>query len=223
MKAILPVAGVGSRLRPQTHTVPKALVHVAGKPILGHILDSLQPTGIDEVVLVVGYLGEKIVDYVKSTYDLRVQVVEQEERLGLGHAIFLTRECIQADEPVLIVLGDTIVQADLRSVLQRRTTAIGVREVDHPSNFGVVQLEGNRITKLIEKPKEPPTNLAVVGVYYIENSDLLFRSLAGIIEEDIRMGGEFQLTDGLQRMIDHGEPMEVFNVEDWLDCGNPET
>ncbi len=223
MKAILPVAGVGSRLRPQTHTVPKALVHVAGKPILGHILDSLQPAGVDEVVLVVGYLGEKIVDFVKNTYDLKIQVVEQEERLGLGHAIFLTKDCVQADEPILIVLGDTIVQADLESVLQRGITSIGVREVDNPSSFGVVQLEGNRITKLMEKPKQPPTNLAVVGVYYIKNSDLLFHSLAGIIAEDIRMGGEFQLTDGLQRMIDAGEPMEVFNVEDWLDCGNPET
>lgn len=223
MKAILPVAGVGSRLRPQTHTVPKSLVHVAGKPILGHILDSLQPAGVDEVVLVVGYLGEKIVDYVRNTYDLKVQVVEQEERLGLGHAIFLTRDCVEADEPVLIVLGDTIVQADLSSVLAEGITAIGVREVDNPSNFGVVQLEGKRITKLVEKPKEPPTNLAVVGVYYIKNSALLFQSLEEIIEEDVRMGGEFQLTDGLQRMIDAGEPMEVFGVEDWLDCGNPET
>jgi glucose-1-phosphate thymidylyltransferase len=223
VKAILPVAGVGSRLRPQTHTVPKSLVHVAGKPILGHILDSLQPAGVDEVVLVVGYLGEKIVDYVRNTYDLKVQVVEQEERLGLGHAIFLTRDCVEADEPVLIVLGDTIVQADLSSVLSQGITAIGVREVDNPSNFGVVQLEGKRITKLVEKPKEPPTNLAVVGVYYIKNSALLFQSLGDIIDEDIRMGGEFQLTDGLQRMIDAGEPMEVFGVEDWLDCGNPET
>ncbi len=223
MKAILPVAGVGSRLRPHTHTVPKALVHVAGKPILGHILDSLQPAGVDEVVLVVGYLGEQIVDYVQNTYDLKVQVINQEERLGLGHAIFLTKDCVDDEEPVLIVLGDTIVRADLNGVLQRGITAIGVREVDNPSSFGVVQLEGGQIVKLVEKPKEPPTNLAVVGVYYIRNSGLLFRSLETIIEQDLRTGGEFQLTDGLQLMIDAGEPMEVFNVEDWLDCGTPET
>ena len=99
MKAILPVAGVGSRLRPHTHTVPKALVHVAGKPILGHILDSLRPAGVDEVVLVVGYLGEKIVDYVKNTYDLKVHVIEQEERLGLGHAIWLTKDYIESVSP----------------------------------------------------------------------------------------------------------------------------
>ena len=173
MKAILPVAGVGSRLRPHTHTVPKALVHVAGKPILGHILDSLRPAGIDEVVLVVGYLGEKVVDYVQGTYDLKVQVVEQEERLGLGHAIWLTKDCVKPGEPILIVLGDTIVEADLASVLQRGVTAIGVREVDNPSSFGVVELEGSRIVRLIEKPEDPPTNLAVVGVYYITNSALL--------------------------------------------------
>lgn len=223
MKAILPVAGVGSRLRPHTHTTPKALVHVAGKPILGHILDSLQPAGVDEVVLVVGYLGDQIVDYVKKTYDLRVQVVEQEERLGLGHAIYLTKDSVKAGEPILIVLGDTIVQADLASVLARGVTAIGVREVDNPSSFGVVQLEGERIQKLVEKPEDPPTNLAVVGVYYIQDSSRLFSSLEQIIGQDIRTGGELQLTDGLQKMIDSGESMEVFTVEDWLDCGNPET
>ena len=223
MKAILPVAGVGSRLRPHTHTVPKALVHVAGKPILGHILDSLQPAGVDEVVLVVGYLGEKIVEYVKNTYDLKVQVVDQEERLGLGHAIWMTRDCVKPGEPILIVLGDTIVEADLGGVLERGVTAIGVREVDNPSSFGVVQLEGSRIVQLMEKPENPPTNLAVVGVYYITNSQLLYQSLSEIIQGDIRKGGEFQLTDGLQRMIDAGEAMEVFGVEDWLDCGNPET
>ncbi|NMB24102.1 MAG: NTP transferase domain-containing protein [Firmicutes bacterium] len=223
MKAILPVAGVGSRLRPHTHTTPKALVHVAGKPILGHILDSLQPAGVDEVVLVVGYLGDQIVDYVKKTYDLKVQVVEQEERLGLGHAIYLTKDCVEVGEPVLIVLGDTIVQADLASVLDRGVTAIGVREVDNPSSFGIVQLEGQRIQKLVEKPEDPPTNLAVVGVYYIQNSSTLFSSLEQIIAQDIRTGGELQLTDGLQKMIDGGESMEVFTVEDWLDCGNPET
>ena len=223
MKAILPVAGVGSRLRPHTHTVPKALVHVAGKPILGHILDSLQPAGVDEVILIVGYLGDQIVDYVKKTYDLKVQVVKQEERLGLGHAIHLAEPCVQPDEPVLIVLGDTIVRADLARVVTRGITAIGVREVDNPSSFGVVQMAGSSIEKLVEKPPDPPTNLAVVGVYYIQNSGTLFASLHNIIKQDIRTGGELQLTDGLQHMIDGGEVMEVFNVEDWLDCGNPQT
>ncbi|NLK08371.1 MAG: NTP transferase domain-containing protein [Firmicutes bacterium] len=223
MKAILPVAGVGSRLRPHTHTTPKALVHVAGKPILGHILDSLQPAGVDEIVLIVGYLGGQIVDYVKRTYDLKVHVVEQEERLGLGHAIYLAKDYVKADEPVLIILGDTIVQADLAQVIQRGITAIGVREVDNPSNFGVVQMAGQQIERLVEKPQDPPTNLAVVGVYYIQNSSSLFAGLTEIVEQDIKTGGELQLTDGLQMMIDRGERMEVFTVENWLDCGNPET
>lgn len=223
MKAILPVAGIGSRLRPHTHTLPKALVHVAGKPILGHILDSLLPVGVDEVVLVVGYFGEKIVDYVQNNYALKVRVVDQEERLGLGHAIFLARDHVEETESVLIVLGDTIVTADLATVLRRGVSAIGVKEVDNPSNFGVVQLEGNRIVRLVEKPADPPTNLAVVGVYYIANSGLLFDSLETIIQQNIKVGGEFQLTDALQRMIDAGETMEMFPVEDWLDCGNPDT
>ena len=92
MKAILPVAGMGTRLRPLTHTTPKALVHVAGKPILGHILDALIPLGIDEVVLIVGHLGEQIEQYVRSTYPVRVRCVEQPERLGLGHAVLLAQE-----------------------------------------------------------------------------------------------------------------------------------
>src|SRR5690606_23592512 len=102
-----------------THTTPKALVHVAGKPILGHILDALTPVGVDEVVLVVGYLGGKIVDYVKSRGDVRVHVVEQAEPKGLGHAIHLTAPVFAKSEPVLIVLGDTIFSADLGAVLGR--------------------------------------------------------------------------------------------------------
>src|SRR5690606_38083958 len=109
MRAILPVAGAGTRLRPHTHTTPKALVHVAGKPILGHIVDSLVQVGIDEVVLVVGQFGEKIVEYVKGAYDVSVKAVWQREPQGLGHAVYLTREAVDPDEPVLIILGDTIV------------------------------------------------------------------------------------------------------------------
>src|SRR5690606_13905439 len=108
MKAVLPVAGVGTRLRPHTHTTPKALIHVAGKPILGHIIDALIPVGVDHIVLVVGYLGNKIVDYVNEAYDIQVTVVEQKEPKGLGHAIHLTEGVAEPDEPLLIVLGDTI-------------------------------------------------------------------------------------------------------------------
>ena len=113
MKAIIPVAGIGTRLRPHTHTAPKALLHVAGKPILGHILDELIAFGIDEVVFVIGFLGDKIVDYVRKNYKIRSCFITQKELNGLGWAIYLTREHIGA-EPILIILGDTIFEMDLR-------------------------------------------------------------------------------------------------------------
>ena len=108
MIAVVPVAGVGTRLRPHTHTVPKALIEVAGKPILGHIIDSLVERGVREVVLVTGYLGDRVRHYVSTNYDLTVSYVEQEERRGLGHAIYLTRERVTSG-PLLIILGDTII------------------------------------------------------------------------------------------------------------------
>lgn len=223
MKAILPVAGVGTRLRPLTHTQPKTLVHVAGKPILGHILDRLLPVGVDEVVLIVGQWGDRIVEYVQRQYpQIKVTAVEQEERKGLGHAVYMAQAAFTRDEPALIVLGDTIFQADLKAALRTGKSTIGVRCVPNPSQFGVVELQGEQVKRLLEKPARPPTDLAIVGIYYVRTSSLLFRCLGDIIAEDIRVKGEYQLTDGLQRMIDHGEELLTFPVEDWWDCGNPD-
>lgn len=223
MKAILPVAGAGSRLRPLTNTQPKTLVHVAGKPILGHILDRLVPVGVTEVVLIVGQWGERIVQYVNDAYpQLQVTAVEQEEPKGLGHAIYIGRKAFDQDEPALIVLGDTIFQADLSAALQAGKSTIGVRRVPNPSAFGVVELAGERVRRLVEKPADPPTDLAIVGLYYVRQSGLLFDSLDEIIAEDVRVKGEYQLTDGLQRMIERGEELVTFPVDNWWDCGNPD-
>jgi len=222
MKAILPVAGIGSRLRPHTHTTPKALVHVAGKPILGHILDRLLPVGVDEVVLVVGHFGAKIVDYVRSNYPVRVHVVEQAVPKGLGHAIHLAGQAVEPPEPVLIVLGDTIFEADLKGALVKGKSLLGVAEVPNPQNFGVVEAEGARVVRLVEKPAEPKTNLAIVGVYYLADSEKLFTALDRIVREGVRTRGEIQLTDALQAMVEAGEEIEIFHVDSWLDCGSPE-
>lgn len=223
MKALLPVAGVGSRLRPHTHTRPKALVQVAGKPVLGHILDRLLPLGIDEVILIVGPWGEDIKAYVQKEYPFRVTAVTQEERLGLGHAVYMGKDAVNPDEPLLIVLGDTIFQADLREPLSRGRSALGVRRVSNPRQFGVVELDGDRVRRLVEKPQNPPSDLAIVGIYYIVETGLLYESLASIIADDIRVKGEYQLTDALQRMLDRGVEMYTFPVENWWDCGNPAT
>jgi glucose-1-phosphate thymidylyltransferase len=223
MRAIIPVAGVGSRLRPHTFSVPKVLLNVAGKPILGHILDKLLGEGITEATIVVGYLGEMIQEFVRSTYPtLRVEYVEQEEALGLGHAIYLSRHTIGTD-PLLIILGDTIFDVDLGPVLRGGVSALGVKAVDDPRRFGVAEIEGGMIRRLVEKPEMPTSNLAVVGLYYIRNAALLAECLTDIVERDVRTRGEYQLTDALQRMIERGERFTTFPVDGWFDCGKPET
>jgi glucose-1-phosphate thymidylyltransferase len=223
MRAIIPVAGIGTRLRPHTHTVPKALVQVAGKPILGHILDELVPLDVTDIVLVTGYMGDRVRSYMEDAYpDLNVCYVHQEERQGLGHAIHLTRDCVD-DEPLLIVLGDTIVTADYSHLLKGSRTLIGVKEVDDPTRFGVVEVDGGRVTGLVEKPDVPPSNLAIVGLYYIKESRSMFDALEEIIDHGITTKGEYQLTDALRIMLEAGVDMGTFKVEGWYDCGLPDT
>jgi glucose-1-phosphate thymidylyltransferase len=223
MKAVIPVAGIGTRLRPHTHTIPKALVPVAGKPIVGHILEELEPLGVKEIVLVTGYMGDRVRDYVAEAYPhLKVCCVDQEERKGLGHAIYLTKECVEGG-PVLIILGDTVVTADYSTFVGGQRTLIGVKSVDDPQRFGVVEVDDGRVKSLVEKPDVPPSNMAIVGLYYIVNSGLLFDCLTEIVEKDIRTKGEYQLTDALTLMLERGEDMGVFPVDGWHDCGLPAT
>lgn len=224
MKVIIPVAGMGTRLRPHTHTMPKALVQVAGKPILGHILDAIVPLGVRDVVLVTGAMGERVEEYVAAAYpNLRPCYVRQEETKGIGHAIWLTRECAE-NGPTLIVLGDTVVTADFGLLVRGPRTLIGVKEVENPRVFGVVEVEGgDRVVSLVEKPDVPPSNLAIVGLYFIANTTLLFQCLSDLVERDIRTKGEYQLTDALKMMLERGEEMRTFPVEGWHDCGRPET
>ena len=152
--AVMPVAGSSMRLRPHTHTRPKPLHHVAGQPIIGHILDQLVPLGIERIVLVVGYMGDFIVDYVRQRGDFAaVEYVEQKELLGLGHAISLTRPVV-ADQPMLMVYGDTIFQADLGGVLQEKEAGmLGVKQVEDPSRFGVVLESGGRVENWWKNPR----------------------------------------------------------------------
>jgi glucose-1-phosphate thymidylyltransferase len=222
MKAIIPVAGVGSRLRPHTYTLPKVLLNVAGKPIIGHIIDKIIEEGITEAIVIVGYLGDMIEEYLTKNYDISFTFIEQEERLGLGHAIWMTRQHI-SDEPVFIILGDTVFEVDLNGVFKRGSSSLGVKEVDDPRRFGVAETHEGFITKLVEKPEQPKSNLAVVGLYYIKSPRLLMNCLDHNITHNLRTKGEFQLTDALQMMIEKGEKFSTFPVEGWYDCGKPDT
>ena len=222
MRAIIPVAGIGSRLRPHTYTVPKVLLNVAGKPIIGHILDKVIQAGITEATIVIGYLGEMIKDYVLQHYTIKVDFVEQEERLGLGHAIYLSRHTISRS-PILIILGDTIFDVDLAAMMEGTVSRLGVKHVDDPRRFGVAETNNGFISKLVEKPEHPKSNLAVVGLYYIHQPQILVDCLKEMIKANARTKDEFQLTDALQMMIERGERMQTYNIDGWYDCGKPET
>jgi glucose-1-phosphate thymidylyltransferase len=223
MRAIIPVAGFGTRLKPHTLTHPKVLLNVGGQPIISHIVKKLLEENIKEATFIVGYLGEKIQDYISTTFpELKADYVEQKELLGLGHAIYQAARTFK-DEEIVIILGDTVFDVDLGQITKLDTSALGVKVVEDPRRFGVAELNDGFITKLIEKPTNPTTNLALVGLYYIKNSALLSRSLEELFAKDIRTNDEFQLTDALQLMIEKGEKISTFPVEGWYDCGKPET
>jgi len=222
MKAIIPVAGIGSRLRPHTHTAPKALIHVAGKPILGHILDEIIAFGIEEVVFVIGFLGEKIIDYVRKSYKIRASFVTQKELKGLGWAIYLTREHI-GTEPVLIILGDTIFETDLNLMISSEFDVIGTKIVDNPARFGIADTDGKFVTSLTEKPEKPTSNQALMGIYYIRSTELFSTCLEEMVAKKITTKEEYQLTDALALMIKHGCKIITHNIEGWYDCGKPDT
>lgn len=223
MRAIIPVAGFGTRLKPHTHSVPKVLLNVGGKPIIGHIIEKLLETNIYKATFVIGHLGEKIEAYIKNEYPmLQADFVIQQEMLGLGHAIYSAIPTFDENE-IFIILGDTIFDVDLMNVFDKRISSLGVKEVEDPRRFGVAFIENNRIKKLVEKPQSAISKLALVGLYYISDSNALKDSLCKLVDNNIRTKGEFQLTDALQLMIDDGIEFTTFPVDGWYDCGKPET
>lgn len=224
MKAIIPVAGAGTKLRPHTYTQPKALIPMAGKKVLSIIVDQLKEAGIKEYIFIVGYLGEKIQDFVKTLYpDLTCHFVQQNDRQGIGHALRLTKNIVDGDE-VFIVLGDTICEYDVEAVLANESSMLGLKKVDDPRDFGVAELNTEGIvTHLVEKPQIPKSNLALTGLYKIKETSLLFDCLDNNIEKGLRTHGEYSITDALDCMIKKGVKIKAFKVESWFDCGKKET
>ncbi len=222
MKVIIPLAGFGTRLRPHTFTKPKPLVSVAGKPVLGHILDKLVGLDIEEIIYIVGYLGDQIRDYVEANYAFPARYIEQKELKGQAHAIYLAKEHVSG--PVLIIFVDTIFDADLSGLAHERCDGVlYVKEVDDPRRFGVVITQDGLITRLVEKPKTPVSNLAVIGLYYVRDSQMLLDCIAELIQMDIKTQGEYFLADAFQLMIDRGAKLVAKKVDVWEDCGKPET
>lgn len=224
MKAIIPVAGAGTKLRPHTYTQPKALIPLAGKTILSINVDQLRDAGITEFIFIVGYLGEKIQDYITEKYpELTCHFIFQNIRKGTAHAVDLTKNLVNDDE-VFIALGDTICEYDIKKVLSSPYSMLGVKKVDDPRDFGVAEInEDGNITKVVEKPAIPKSNMALVGLYKIKDSKLLYSCLSKIITNGIKSHDEFNLTDALECMIAGGENFKCFKVENWFDCGRKES
>ena len=225
MRAVIPVAGLGTRLRPLTFSMPKALVQVAGKPVLSHILQCLDGVEPEEVVIVASPWGSKEVEELaKLSSPYPVKTVIQEDPKGLGDAILQTRSLFKSNEAILILLGDTILDMDLKKLLGESSDFLGVLEVEDPRRFGIAILDDEGfIVEVEEKPDSPRSNLALVGLYLISDSGWLFESLTYIKEMGIRTKGEIQLTDALQHMIKEGWKARALFVEGWHDCGKLET
>jgi len=218
--AIVPVAGVGTRLKPHTNSFPKVLLTVGHKPILGHILDQLEEIGTPKLYLVVGYMGGKIRDYVGKYYPhLDVSYVEQEQPRGLGHAIWLASKDIQG--PVFILLGDTILDGDLRKFIEFKEDCIGVREVADPRRFGVVEVKDGYVSAVVEKPQKPASKLAIVGAYSFKDCAALYKNLDCIVQSGQTTSGEIQLTDAIMEMVRQGAKIRPVGIDGWHDCGKP--
>jgi glucose-1-phosphate thymidylyltransferase len=224
MKAIIPVAGAGTKLRPHTYTQPKALIPLAGKTVLSIIVDHLVAGGINEFVFVVGYLGEKIQDYVRAQYpQITAHFIFQNDRQGIGHAILLTRDVVAGDE-ALIVLGDTICEFDVKAVLENKVSMLGIKKVDDPRSFGVAEIcDDADVSHVVEKPHIPKSNLALVGVYKITETNALFECLDNNISQGIKTHGEYSITDAIDCMIRKGVTFKAFKVAAWFDCGKRDT
>lgn len=220
MKAIIPVAGAGTKLRPHTYTQPKALIPIAGKTVLSIIIEQLVDAGIKDFILVVGYLGDKIQNYVLEHFpNLNFHFVQQNDRLGLGHAIYLSREYVGNDE-LLIVLGDTICELDFSQFITQQGSFLGVKKVDDPRNFGVAEInEDGIITRVVEKPQIPKSNMALVGLYKIDRTEILFKCLEKEILDAEKNEKECNLTDALECMIATGIVFHSYKVQNWFDCG----
>ncbi len=226
MKAIIPLAGKGTRLRPHTLSTPKPLLRVGGRPVMSYILDDLQKLGIHEIVFVVGYLREVVQDYIAGEYpDLTSHYVVQEVQDGTAGAIQLAEPYVEED--VLIVFVDTLFDADLslaRALSDDWAGVIWAKEVEDYQRFGVILTdEDGCMTRIVEKPKEPVSKLANIGLYYIRDWQRLFEGIHHVRGSDPGPGGEYFLTDAFQYMVDRGSRIRTAPVGGWYDCGKTET
>lgn len=230
IKVVIPAAGAGKRLFPHTFTKPKPMVYIAGKPIIGHILERMRDLRPEEIIIIVGYKKEQIISYVNKNYssEFNVRYINQDDQLGLGHSIYMAKDAI-GDSDIMIALGDMIFKAGYIEFYNhhlkngKSSGSIGVREVEDPTKYGIVELDGDAIKSLEEKPSNPKSNLGIAGVYFVKDTPILLSIIEEMISNNKRTKNEFQLTDALQEMINNGYRLKTFPVSSWYDCGHSES
>ena len=218
MQVIIPLAGKGTRLRPHTHLVPKPLLKVAGRPVMDWVMDRLEGLDVSEMIFITGHLKDQVEAYARSRYRWPSRFIEQTVQDGTAGAVHLARPHVK--EPVLIIFVDTVFEADL--TLINRTDADGIiwaKEVEDYQRFGVVVTDKDGfMTRIVEKPKEPISKLANIGLYYIRDTDALWRGIDHVLQSPANRG-EYFLTDAFQHMIEHGKRILTAEVGGWYDCG----
>ena len=224
MKIIVPMAGRGSRLRPHTLTVPKPLIPIAGKPIVQRLVEDIAKVAgepIEEIAFIIGDFGQEVVDsliHIAESLGAKGSVYTQDEPLGTTHAIKCAEKSMQGD--VIVAFADTLFRADF--VLDKNSDGvIWVKKVEDPSAFGVVKLDDyGFITDFIEKPQVFVSDLAIIGIYYFKSAENLMKEINYLIDNDIKAGGEYQLTAALENLRQKGAKFSLGKVDDWMDCGN---
>ena len=226
MKVIIPLAGKGTRLRPHTHTTPKPLLRVGGKPVMSYILDDLRELGVEEIIFITGYLRENIEKYIAKDYpQFKAHYVEQPVQNGTAGAVWYAKEFVDSD--VLIMFVDTIFDADLSLIKRLPADASGViwaKEVEDYQRFGVIVQDGEgNMKRIVEKPTDPVSKLANIGLYYIKDWKLLFKGIDHVMSGPPGKTSEYYLTDAFQFMVDQGAKIKVEEVTGWYDAGQLET
>lgn len=223
MKALIPAAGLGTRLRPLTFTRPKPVLRVAGQPIIRHAIQTLQAADIADIGIVVSeFTRQEIQHAIRLVENARITLIDQHEQLGLGHAVMTARSWIGEDD-FCVYLGDNLFEKGAKPFTEqfqrhRSAARIALVEVPDPSAFGVAEMDGERIVRLVEKPKEPKSNLAVAGLYCF--TPALFAALDGMPPS---ARGEYEITDAIQRLIDSGAEVIGQRVDGWWkDTGRPD-
>jgi len=227
MNVIIPMAGIGKRMRPHSLSVPKPLMKIAGKAIVQRLIDELIKSvdiKVDNIGFVIGDFGKDVENELVSiarNVNSKGRIYYQKEALGTAHAIYCADELLNSE--VIIAFADTLFKADFK-INKTSEAVIWIYEVNDPYNYGVVkENDQNIVTDFIEKPKEKISNKAIVGIYYFKNGDMLKSEIKNIIRNKVLIGGEYQLTTVLENMKNKGLEFNVSAVDEWLDCGNKDT